>query len=345
MHRGGKQRIVERQRRTDVIVASPIRQLLKATGALVAGGFYIARLRSIKHLSAASAAFAAAVALLAYTPAPAGAAVCGSPVPYPGDAAAAGSIANWMANGAAALNLPGELPVMAALVESNLKNLNYGDADSLGYFQMRESIWNNGAYAGYPTNPDLQMKWFTDQAAKVRLKRIAASQPDPASDAALFGEWIADIELPAAQYRGRYQLRLADARALIAQTCESLPQGGGGGGDIAPPKYSLRTAKRQHPLRTRSVTTQVFCPLEACNVGASAVITLAGRRHAIKVLTETSMLAPARRKTIKIALSKGVRKAIRESIDNGRAYARLRLRIADAGNVATFKVVKIRLLR
>ncbi len=37
--------------------------------------------------------------------------------------------------------LPAQLPVMAALVESNLTNVNFGDADSLGYFQMRVSFW------------------------------------------------------------------------------------------------------------------------------------------------------------------------------------------------------------
>jgi len=34
-------------------------------------------------------------------------------------------------------------------------------------------------------------------------------------DATNWGEWIADVELPAEQYRGRYQLRLAEARALL----------------------------------------------------------------------------------------------------------------------------------
>ena len=40
---------------------------------------------------------------------------------------------------------PGELPVMASLVESGLANLNHGDRDSVGFFQMRLGIWNRGA--------------------------------------------------------------------------------------------------------------------------------------------------------------------------------------------------------
>ena len=37
---------------------------------------------------------------------------------------------------------------MAALVESNLTNIQGGDADSMGFFQMRTSIWNQGAVRG-----------------------------------------------------------------------------------------------------------------------------------------------------------------------------------------------------
>ena len=37
---------------------------------------------------------------------------------------------------------------MASLVESGLNNLNCGDADSVGFFQMRVGIWNQGAVRG-----------------------------------------------------------------------------------------------------------------------------------------------------------------------------------------------------
>ncbi len=272
----------------------------------------------------------------------AGAATCGSPVPYPGDNAAAEEIANWMANGAVALKLPGELPVMAALVESGLKNLNHGDADSLGYFQMREQYWNSGDYAGYPTHPELQLKWFTDQAAKVRFQRTTAGKPDPASQPTLYGEWIADIERPAEQYRGRYQLRLAEARALIAKTCPNLQTG-----DVTPPRYSARIAKRQHPLRSKAIGFQVLCPEEACNVSATASLSLSNRRRALKLINgETTMLGPGRRKTIKFELSAATRSKIKEALSaGGSAHARLRVKIADAGGVATFKIVKLRLLK
>jgi hypothetical protein len=157
----------------------------------------------------------------------------------------------------------------------------------------------------------------------------------------MFGDWIADIERPATQYRGRYQLRLADARALIAQTCPSLQRG-----DLTPPKYSTHVTKRQHPLRSKVIAASVLCPVEACNVSTTAAITLSTRRGSIKVKTDTVMLGPARQKTIKIDLSRRVRTAILNSIAaGGRVHARLRLRIADANGVATIKIVKLRLLK
>jgi cell wall-associated NlpC family hydrolase len=111
--------------------------------------------------------------------------------------------------------LPRELPVMASLVESGMRNLSYGDADSVGFFQMRTSIWNSGSYIGYGKDPELQLKWFLDQAVTVKKQRLAAGKS--VTDPSQFGEWIADIERPAAQYRGRYQLRLSEARELFGQ--------------------------------------------------------------------------------------------------------------------------------
>ncbi len=67
---------------------------------------------------------------------------------YPGDAAPPQQIAAWMGAHAKQAGLPPALPVMAALTESGLHNLPYGDRDSVGFFQMRLGIWNEGPYAG-----------------------------------------------------------------------------------------------------------------------------------------------------------------------------------------------------
>ena len=137
-----------------------------------------------------------------------------APGAYPGNDAPKEQIAAWMAGEASKRGLPPQLPIMAGLVESGLQNLNHGHADSVGFFQMRVGIWNQGAYAGYPEKPELQMKWFLDQAEAVKKQRLVAGKP--IDDPAHFGEWIADVERPAEQYRGRYQEQLEEANGLLA---------------------------------------------------------------------------------------------------------------------------------
>ena len=132
------------------------------------------------------------------------------------------AIAHWLADGATTAGLPAELPVMAALVESGLRNLPYGDRDSVGYFQMRLSVWDGGAYAGYLARPELQLRWFVDRALAVQAARVAAGDSAFGSDPAAWGEWIADIERPAGRYRGRYAERLEEARALLAAPVPAL---------------------------------------------------------------------------------------------------------------------------
>ena len=145
-----------------------------------------------------------------------------APDAYPGDNAPKEQIAAWMAGQAEKRGLPPELPLMASLVESGMKNLNFGDADSVGFFQMRVGIWNQGEYAGYPDKPELQVKWFLDTAEQVKKQRVAAGKPidDPNS----FGEWIADVERPAEQYRYRYQEKLAEAKDLLSRRPAARPR-------------------------------------------------------------------------------------------------------------------------
>ena len=129
----------------------------------------------------------------------------------------------WMVSRARARGIPDELPVMASLVESGLQNLNFADRDSVGFFQMRVSIWDTGPYAGFPDDPELQITWFIDQALAVKRQRIAAGDAEFGSDPSKYGDWIADVERPAEELRGRYQLRLDQARTLVGQACTSQP--------------------------------------------------------------------------------------------------------------------------
>ena len=117
---------------------------------------------------------------------------------------------------------------MASLVESGMKNLNFGDADSVGFFQMRVGIWNQGDYAGFPDKPELQVKWFLDKAEAVKKQRIAAGKP--IDDPNQYGDWIADVERPAEQYRGRYrQARRGQGLLRAAEQRRRRRHGGGGG--------------------------------------------------------------------------------------------------------------------
>lgn len=129
---------------------------------------------------------------------------------YPGNDATPHQLAAWMGAHAKRAGLPPELPVMAALTESGLRNLNYGDRDSVGFFQMRMGIWNQGPYTGYLQDPQLQIKWFIEHALAVK-----AENPALAGDPGSWGQWVADIEQPAAQFRFRYQLQLGMAQELL----------------------------------------------------------------------------------------------------------------------------------
>ncbi|HEU5213336.1 MAG TPA: NlpC/P60 family protein [Gaiellaceae bacterium] len=157
---------------------------------------------------------------VAETPAPAdaadvAAAAAGGIDAYPGDGASREQIAAWMAQQAQKAGLPRELPVMASLVESGLTNIQGGDRDSVGFFQMRTGIWDEGPYAGFQQHPELQLKWFIDQAVAVRDRRLRAGDNAFINDPNKWGDWIADVERPAEEYRGRYQLRLDEAQQLL----------------------------------------------------------------------------------------------------------------------------------
>ena len=200
---------------------------------------------------------------------------------YPGDDAPKEQIAAWMAAEAEKRGLPPQLPVMAALVESGLKNVNFGDADSLGYFQMRVSFWDQGDYAGFADDPNKQIDWFLDQAEAVKAQRDPAASRS--TTPAHFGEWIADVERPAEQFRGRYQLRLDEANGLlkaapaapaapgadaVAPAAPAGAVGPGGADQSSLGAAALRIAQTQRGVREIGTNTgpQVDEYLEAAGV-------------------------------------------------------------------------------
>jgi hypothetical protein len=264
-----------------------------------------------------SLAVAAGLLVLAPAAPAAPADECGVTAPYPGDQAPKSDIAAWMARGAAARGIPGELPVMAALVESELRNLKSGDSDAKGYFQMRQSIWS-AAYPGFPDDPELQLDWFLDQASVVR-------QPPYPTEAG-WGEWAADVERPAAQYRYRYQLRLQDARTLIGAGCTPA--------DTAPPETSVRAPARQRAVRARSIQVTVGCPSEPCTVEVRAKLRL-GPRPTLAAPAAT--LVAGEVTTLRLKLKRPVRRLVAQAVARyPRVRADLTVVTTDAaGNAGT----------
>jgi hypothetical protein len=301
--------------------------------------------------------------LLVATGAPARAvAACPAPLPYPGDAAAKAAIAQWMATKAAAGGLPPELPLMGALVESGLSNLATNDSGEAGYFAIRVSVWNGGAYAGFPDQPQLQMQWFIDRATSVRQARLAASMPDPAADETSWGGWIADALLPAEQDRHLYALRLAEARALIGTLCAAPPPGPPDPGTAPPPPpppapivappaadttapaVRITSASSQRALRRGAILVSLRCPAEACSASARATVALPGRR-ALR-LTAPRRTAPAGQAlALRLVLTRSARAAIRRALRSGRTpRAAVRIVARDAAGNETVLRRTIRLM-
>ncbi len=270
---------------------------------------------------------------------------CPLPVAYPGDSAAKDAIAQWMAHGAMAAGLPGELPVMGALVESGLTNLAQDDRDSAGYFQTRVAVWNRPPYQDFPQHPELQLQWFVDLATQARQADLARGF-DPLADEAMWGNWIADVLVPAEQYRGRYQLQLAEARALIGPACPadappggppSAPSGAPSSVDTTAPLARLGGPREQHPLRRGALVVDVTCPAEACTASATSTLRLPGRAHALRLRAKPVVLGRGQTLTLRLALSRTARAAVRRALRAHRSLkAKLVIAVADTiGNTTT----------
>lgn len=262
---------------------------------------------------------------------------------YPGDDAAKASIATWMAQGAATAGLPGELPVMAALVESGLTNLH--GSDTIGYFQMRVDIWNQGRYAGFPEQPELQLRWFIDHAVLIKSQRIAAGDASFGSDPATWGEWVADVQRPALQYRGRYQLRLAEASALITSTC---PGGGPPAGspppDTVAPTFKARVKRVQDPIRQGGVAIVVRCPLEDCVAVAEGRVAVGGAAYLRRVRSAPRRVARGGDVRLKLRFERRLIRRIKGALhQRHRARAAVKVTVWDAAGNAASARRKIRL--
>ena len=249
------------------------------------------------------------------------------PALYPGDNAPKARLARWLARAAAERGLPPELPVMAAIAESGLRKLR--GKDYHGFFGMHKSL-NSGEYRGYPRKPELQVKWFIDTASAVRQRVVAETKPDPAKDPNGWGEWIADVERPAAQNRSGYQPHLEEARRLVGGKCGTPALN-----DVTPPRLFARIAARQHPLAAGGIVVSARCPDRDCLVGASATVGEQTRRAAARAP------APQGYSVIPVAVPRAARRALRA----GRSVrVRVTVCAADAAANATTQQRSVLLL-
>jgi hypothetical protein len=280
-------------------------------------------LRSIALLTALAAALAWAPAARAQGGAPAPDFHEPCPALYPGDDAARERIARWMARGAAERGLPHELPVMAAIAESGIRNLRGGSYH--GFFGMHESL-NRGDYRGFPRRPELQLRWFLDTAAAVRQRRVAEGSPDPAADEEAFGIWIADVERPSPENRSGYQRHLGEARRLVAGRCAAPVRD-----DIEPPLLRTRIAVRQRALAAGGIAVRVRCPEADCLSGATASVRIGERERTL----HAAAIEPPERGHGRLVLR--LPRIVRRELRHGRSMrARVTVRAADAAaNVST----------
>jgi hypothetical protein len=213
-----------------------------------------------------------------------------------------------MARGAGERGLPHELPVMAAIAESGLRNLR-GESYH-GFF---------GMLGEKPLPPARQLRWFLDTAELVRQRRVAEARPDPARDPASWGLWIADVERPARENRGLYQQHLEEARRLVDGRCAAPAIT-----DTPPPLLRLRIARRQQASRS-GVTGVTRCD-EGCLVSVSVTLTVGGRER-----VRRSVAAPSGPFAVRLPRAARRALAVGESI-----RARVTVTAADtAANVAT----------
>jgi hypothetical protein len=166
---------------------------------------------------------------------------------HPAGAASKQDIACWLAAQSRAAGAPGELLVMAALTESGGRNLGYGHADSVGYFQIRPSTNFVPAGFGVPPNTKVDGNWWVEhpdaQAAWAREKiagTLGGARDADLNDPAALGAWAQDLERSA--YPDRYQTHYAEARELV-RNCAEPRAGASSGGDVG--RRALATAAKE----------------------------------------------------------------------------------------------------
>lgn len=105
--------------------------------------------------------------------------------------------------------LPPELAIMTALVESNFKNVNFGDRDSLGMFQQRDA-WGPRSVR---LNPIKSARMFFEGGRQGQRGAEDFKSRFKGRGPSAYGEWCQAVQVSA--FPGRYQERLGEARRLL----------------------------------------------------------------------------------------------------------------------------------
>jgi hypothetical protein len=113
----------------------------------------------------------------------------------------------------------------------------------------------------------------------VRQRAVAGGDATFGKDPSRWGEWIADVERPAEQFRGRYQLRLDEATALAACT------------DVPPPPTTAPETPTPPPTTTEPGKV-ASPPTPAARLVRVRVVTSAGVRT-MRVVLRVSTRARA----------------------------------------------------
>lgn len=119
------------------------------------------------------------------------------------------------------------------LVESNLRNLNYGDADSRGWRQERASLYKN------PNNLKASINRFYDETDQLHTPGESA------------GSLAGRVQRPASEYLGRYGERAGEAKRLLGRVRGGRMGGGSKSG-------STRTTTTTSTPDTGGLKAQAF---------------------------------------------------------------------------------------
>ncbi len=105
--------------------------------------------------------------------------------------------------------LPPELPIITALVESNFRNVNFGDRDSLGMFQQR-AAWGPRSVR---LNPIKSARMFFDGGRGGQRGAVDFKHHFKGRGPSAYGAWAQAVQVSA--FPDRYQQRMGEARRLL----------------------------------------------------------------------------------------------------------------------------------